>query len=141
MRIAIASDHAAVALKADLVAWLNELGHEVNDLGPAPVGVDVQRHLDAPGLLPDSFQPPHSRANTFDRHRKRDHKTNWLPRTQGVELRSVEVGIGEVRHLDRCAGQVSTGEVGSGKVGAGQVRVGQVRSHETRIGQDGPAEG
>ena len=34
MRIAIASDHAAVALKADLVAWLNELGHEVNDLGP-----------------------------------------------------------------------------------------------------------
>jgi ribose 5-phosphate isomerase B len=34
MRIAIASDHAAVALKAELVAWLNELGHEVNDLGP-----------------------------------------------------------------------------------------------------------
>lgn len=34
MRIAIASDHAAVALKADLAAWLNELGHEVSDLGP-----------------------------------------------------------------------------------------------------------
>src|SRR3954471_19227443 len=34
MRIAIASDHAAVALKADLADWLNELGHEVNDLGP-----------------------------------------------------------------------------------------------------------
>jgi len=34
MRIAIASDHAAVALKAELVAWLPELGHEVNDLGP-----------------------------------------------------------------------------------------------------------
>ena len=34
MRIAIASDHAAVGLKADLVAWLNELDHEVNDLGP-----------------------------------------------------------------------------------------------------------
>jgi ribose 5-phosphate isomerase B len=34
MRIAIASDHAAVALKADLAGWLNELGHEVNDLGP-----------------------------------------------------------------------------------------------------------
>jgi ribose 5-phosphate isomerase B len=34
MRIAIASDHAAVALKAELVAWLTELGHEVNDLGP-----------------------------------------------------------------------------------------------------------
>ena len=34
MRIAIASDHAAVALKADLRAWLAEQGHEVDDLGP-----------------------------------------------------------------------------------------------------------
>ncbi|HEX7872989.1 MAG TPA: ribose 5-phosphate isomerase B [Sphingobium sp.] len=34
MRIAIASDHAAVALKADLAAWLREHGHEVDDLGP-----------------------------------------------------------------------------------------------------------
>ena len=34
MRIAIVSDHAAVALKAELAAWLPELGHEVNDLGP-----------------------------------------------------------------------------------------------------------
>jgi ribose 5-phosphate isomerase B len=33
-RIAIASDHAAVALKAELVAWLNESGHKVTDLGP-----------------------------------------------------------------------------------------------------------
>jgi ribose 5-phosphate isomerase B len=34
MRIAIASDHAAVELKAGLVAWLGEAGHEVADLGP-----------------------------------------------------------------------------------------------------------
>ncbi len=34
MRIAIASDHAAVALKAELAAWLAESGHEVTDLGP-----------------------------------------------------------------------------------------------------------
>jgi len=34
MRIAIASDHAAVAMKAELVQWLAELGHEVADLGP-----------------------------------------------------------------------------------------------------------
>ncbi len=34
MRIAIASDHAAIALKAELAAWLREQGHEVNDLGP-----------------------------------------------------------------------------------------------------------
>jgi len=34
MRIAIASDHAAVSLKADLAAWLREQGHEVDDLGP-----------------------------------------------------------------------------------------------------------
>jgi ribose 5-phosphate isomerase B len=38
MRIAIASDHAALALKADLIAWLAEVGHEVIDLGPD--GVD-----------------------------------------------------------------------------------------------------
>jgi len=34
-RIAIASDHAAIALKAALAAWLREAGHEVSDLGPA----------------------------------------------------------------------------------------------------------
>ncbi|MFA6219886.1 MAG: ribose 5-phosphate isomerase B [Erythrobacter sp.] len=34
MRIAIASDHAAVDLKADLREWLIEQGHEVADLGP-----------------------------------------------------------------------------------------------------------
>ena len=37
MRIAIASDHAAVALKADLAAWLTDSGHEVDDLGPQGV--------------------------------------------------------------------------------------------------------
>lgn len=33
--IAIAADHAGVALKAELVVELKKLGHEVNDLGPA----------------------------------------------------------------------------------------------------------
>ncbi len=33
MRIALASDHAAVALKDQLVAWLTSEGHEVRDLG------------------------------------------------------------------------------------------------------------
>jgi ribose 5-phosphate isomerase B len=33
MKIAIASDHAAVALKGELAQWLRELGHEVEDLG------------------------------------------------------------------------------------------------------------
>jgi ribose 5-phosphate isomerase B len=33
MRIAIASDHAAVALKATLTAWAREAGHDVLDLG------------------------------------------------------------------------------------------------------------
>ncbi len=37
MRIAIASDHAAFALKGELAAWLAELGHEVADLGPDSV--------------------------------------------------------------------------------------------------------
>jgi ribose 5-phosphate isomerase B len=35
MRIAIASDHAAVDLKAALAEYLIALGHEVADLGPA----------------------------------------------------------------------------------------------------------
>jgi len=34
MRIAIASDHAAVDLKAELRDYIIELGHEVADLGP-----------------------------------------------------------------------------------------------------------
>jgi ribose 5-phosphate isomerase B len=34
MRVAIASDHAAVGLKAELVAWLTGQGHAVADLGP-----------------------------------------------------------------------------------------------------------
>jgi ribose 5-phosphate isomerase B len=34
MRIAIASDHAAVALKAELAEYLRDIGHEVADLGP-----------------------------------------------------------------------------------------------------------
>jgi ribose 5-phosphate isomerase B len=34
MRIAIASDHSAIKLKAELAAWLTGEGHEVADLGP-----------------------------------------------------------------------------------------------------------
>lgn len=34
MRIAIASDHAALDLKAELGTWLTENGHDVTDLGP-----------------------------------------------------------------------------------------------------------
>ncbi len=34
MRIAIASDHAALDMKAALVDWLNDAGHDVSDLGP-----------------------------------------------------------------------------------------------------------
>jgi ribose 5-phosphate isomerase B len=34
MRLAIASDHAAFALKAALVPWLRDQGHDVADLGP-----------------------------------------------------------------------------------------------------------
>jgi len=33
-RIAIASDHAAIGLKAMLAEWLREHGHHVTDLGP-----------------------------------------------------------------------------------------------------------
>ncbi len=41
MKIALASDHAALELKAQLAEWLMEEGHEVADLGPnAPDSVD-----------------------------------------------------------------------------------------------------
>ena len=41
MKIAIASDHAALEMKADLVQWLGEQGHEVSDLGThGPESVD-----------------------------------------------------------------------------------------------------
>lgn len=36
-RIAIASDHAAVEMKAVLAQWLREQGHEVEDLGPGGI--------------------------------------------------------------------------------------------------------
>lgn len=36
MRLAIASDHAATDLKAELCEWLIQQGHEVADLGPEP---------------------------------------------------------------------------------------------------------
>ncbi|MEH6789457.1 ribose 5-phosphate isomerase B [Parasphingorhabdus sp.] len=35
MRVAIASDHAALEMKAALVGWLQDAGHEVADLGPS----------------------------------------------------------------------------------------------------------
>jgi ribose 5-phosphate isomerase B len=38
MRIVIASDHAALDLKAELVAYMGEAGHDVADLGPNGVG-------------------------------------------------------------------------------------------------------
>jgi len=33
-KVAVASDHAAIELKAALADWLREQGHEVSDLGP-----------------------------------------------------------------------------------------------------------
>jgi len=41
MRIALAADHAGYILKDELVRWLREQGHEVNDLGTnGPESVD-----------------------------------------------------------------------------------------------------
>jgi ribose 5-phosphate isomerase B len=41
MHIAIASDHAAIDLKAALIEWLRDAGHAVADLGPdGPASVD-----------------------------------------------------------------------------------------------------
>ena len=41
MKIALAADHAGFGLKDELVSWLNELGHDVADLGTnSPESVD-----------------------------------------------------------------------------------------------------
>jgi len=45
MRIVIANDHGAVALKKELAAWLKEQGHEVVNLG-----VDVEDRVDYPDI-------------------------------------------------------------------------------------------
>jgi ribose 5-phosphate isomerase B len=45
MRIVIANDHGAVALKKELVSWLKEQGHEVVNLG-----VDVEDRVDYPDM-------------------------------------------------------------------------------------------
>ncbi len=55
MKIAIASDHAAFALKTELAGWLAEQGHEVADLGTdgeasvdyPDVGYKLAEHLAA----------------------------------------------------------------------------------------------
>jgi ribose 5-phosphate isomerase B len=45
MRIVVANDHGAVALKKKLVAWLKSKGHEVVNLG-----VDVEDRVDYPDM-------------------------------------------------------------------------------------------
>jgi ribose 5-phosphate isomerase B len=52
-RIAIASDHAAVEMKAQLVEHLREAGHEVFDLGPA--GIDSVDYPDYGYKLADAI--------------------------------------------------------------------------------------
>ena len=45
MRIAVAADHAGYLLKDELVRWLREQGHEVNDLGTnGPESVDYPEY-------------------------------------------------------------------------------------------------
>jgi ribose 5-phosphate isomerase B len=45
MRIALAADHAGYLLKDELVRWLQELGHEVSDLGTnGPESVDYPEY-------------------------------------------------------------------------------------------------
>ncbi|MCW5745553.1 MAG: ribose 5-phosphate isomerase B [Alphaproteobacteria bacterium] len=51
MRIVVGSDHAGFALKGELLAWLREQGHQVEDVGsydPAPVDFpDIARKVAA----------------------------------------------------------------------------------------------
>ena len=61
--IAIASDHGGFTLKVDIVSFLNELGYEVNDMGPKnqnsvdypdygiKIAQTVTRNTDSRGIL------------------------------------------------------------------------------------------
>lgn len=51
MRIAIASDHAGYAYKRELIALLNELGHEVTDFG-----TDSEVSVDYPDFIRPAAQ-------------------------------------------------------------------------------------
>lgn len=51
MRIAIASDHAGYAYKRELIALLNELGHEVTDFG-----TDSEASVDYPDFIRPAAQ-------------------------------------------------------------------------------------
>ncbi len=64
MRLVIASDHAGFALKSELLAYLKDEGHEVEDLGPhtldpeddypdycAPVGERVAKDTELLGIV------------------------------------------------------------------------------------------
>jgi ribose 5-phosphate isomerase B len=46
VRVAVASDHAAVALKSSVLDWLRELGHEATDLG-----TDDTQPVDYPDVI------------------------------------------------------------------------------------------
>lgn len=63
MKIAIGSDHAGVDYKAELISFLQELGHELQDFGPAtadsvdypdfahPVATSVEKEENTLGIL------------------------------------------------------------------------------------------
>jgi ribose 5-phosphate isomerase B len=61
MRIAITADHNGVALKGELVAWLEQRGHEVDDRA-AHVGEEI---VDYPALCEDACRQVLDRAADF----------------------------------------------------------------------------
>ena len=60
MRIAIASDHAAIELKSELVSWLTDLGHEIQILAQLLVGVDYPDWLQAASTVKTVSSKRHS---------------------------------------------------------------------------------
>jgi hypothetical protein len=66
MRIAIASDHAAIELKSVLVAHLQAAGHEVSDLGPFDTRSTIPiMATNSPMLLPAAL--PNAALRCADR--------------------------------------------------------------------------
>ncbi len=95
MKIAIASDHAAYALKAELAEWLRAAGHEVADLG-----TDGTASVDYPDfgykLAEHVATGKAERGGRAVRHRNR-HLDRGQPQPEGPLRAGVRAAFGRVR--------------------------------------------
>ena len=76
MKIVVGSDHAGFPMKAEVLAFLKESGHEVLDVGsfdPAPVDFpDIARKVAAAITTGEATVPPTSMASVAGKQEQRE---------------------------------------------------------------------